>query len=85
MAGLGVVGAIAADTADGLIGRYLAEQFRQHRRIPGAVVGDFNGPDCQRAGIDTQMHLAPLASILGTILIEFSLAFTQELDAGAVD
>lgn len=50
-----------------------------------AVVGDLNGTDFQRAGIDTQMHLAPLAPVLCTVLLAFPLAFTQELDAGAVD
>ena len=35
----------------------------------------------QRAVIDTQMHLAPLVPVLGTVLLAFPLAFTQELDA----
>lgn len=85
MACLGVVSTIAADTGNGFIWRYLAEKFRQHGRIARAVVSDLDGTDVQRAGINGQVYFAPLAPVFGTVLFTLPFAFTQELDAGAVD
>ncbi len=34
--------------------------------------------------INTQVHLAPLAPVLGPVLLAFPFAFAKELNAGAV-
>ena len=79
----GVVGAITADAGQRLIGRYLAQQLGQHRRVSYAVVGDFDGSNLQRVRINAQVHLAPLAPILGPMLLAFPVAFAQEIDPRA--
>ena len=84
MARLGVVGAVPADAGQRLIGRYLAQQLRQHRRVSHAVVGDLDGPNLQRVPVNAQMHLAPLPSVLGPVFLALPFAFAQELDARAV-
>lgn len=53
--------------------------------IDHAVVCDLNGPYLQCLRVNTQVHLAPLAPILGTVLFAFPLPLAQELDACAVD
>lgn len=85
VAGFRVVGPIAADAGDVFVRRYLPEQSRQHRRIADAVVRDLNGPDFQRYCINPQMHLAPLAPIVGTVFLGFPFTFAQHLDVSAVD
>ena len=82
---LGVVGPVAAHAGNRLICGYLAEQFRQHGGITRGVVGDLDGPDVQCVGINGQVHLAPLAPIVRSMLVALAFALTQELDAGAVD
>ena len=84
MARLGVVGTVPTDAGNRLIGWYLLQQLEQHGRIAHAVVGHLDGPDLQRVGINTQVHLAPLAPVLGTVLLAFPFAFAKELNAGAV-
>jgi len=71
----GVVGTIAADAGDDLIGGNLVEQARQHGRIAGSVVGDFDSPNFQRGRVNAKVDLAPLATIVGTMLFGLPLAF----------
>lgn len=85
VARFGVVRPVPADAADGFIRRYLPEQLGQHGRIAHAVVGDFDGPNLQRLGIDGQMDIAPLTPVLGAVFLAFPFPFAQKLDAGAVD
>lgn len=85
VARFGIVGTVATDAANGLVGWYLAEQLWQHGGITYAVVSDLDGPNFKRARINAQMHLAPLAPVFGPVFLAFPLAFTRELDAGAVD
>lgn len=84
MARLGVIGAIPADAGQGFVRRYLSQQVGQHGGISHAVVGHFDGPYLQGLRIDAQMHLAPLPTVLGTVLFALPFIFAQELDAGAV-
>jgi hypothetical protein len=79
-----VLGTIAALDGHRFIGRYLGQQFGQHGRIAHAVVRHLNGPYLQRACINTQVHLAPLPPVFGTVLLSFPIPFTQEFDACAV-
>ena len=50
-----------------------------------AVVGDLDGPTLQRVRVHALVHLAPLPSVPGPVLLAFALAFAQKLDACAVD
>ena len=84
MARLGVVGTVPTDAGNRLIGWYLLQQLEQHGRIAHAVVGHLDGPDLQRVGINTQVQLAPLAPVLGPVLLAFPFAFAKERNAGAV-
>lgn len=81
---LGVVSAVHADTGHCFSGRDLARKFRPYRRVVDAVAGHFDGRYFQRAGIDSQMRLAPLPPVLGRVLLAFSPAFSPELDPDAV-
>jgi len=63
----------------------LVEQTRQYRRIAGAVVGHFNGPDFQRGRVNAKVDLAPLATIVGSMLHGLPLAFAEHLDARGAD
>ena len=89
MASLGVVGAVGADAGQRFIGWYLSQQLGQHGRttcaVFYAVVGDLDGSNLQRVGINAQVHLAPLPPVLGPMLLAFPFTFAQELDPGAVD
>lgn len=69
----------------GYASKDVAWYHRTHRRIAYAVVVHLNGPYLQRLRINAQMHLTPLAAILGAVLFAFPFALTQELDAGAVN
>jgi hypothetical protein len=88
MARLGVAGVVGADAGHRFIGWYLSQQFGQHGRttcaVFHAVVGDLDGPDLQRVGVNAQGHLAPLPPVLCPVLLAFPRAFAQELDPGAV-
>ena len=84
MARFGVVCAVRADAGYRFTLRYLHQQSRQHGRIAHAVVCDLDGPYLQRAGIDAQVHFAPLAPVLSPVFLSLPFPFTQELDAGAV-
>jgi len=81
---LGIVGAIAADAGNALVGRNLAEQRWQDRRIADAVVGHLHSPDLERGRVDSEVDLAPLAAVIRTMLLRLPFAFAQHLDASAV-
>jgi hypothetical protein len=85
MTALRVISAIAANACDDLVIGDLAEQARQHRRIAGGVVGHLDCPDLQRRRINTQINLAPLATIVSAMLFGLLLAFAQHLNARAND
>lgn len=84
MAHVGVVGAVPTDAGYRLIGRYLTQQSGQHRSICHAVVGDLIGPYLQRIRVNPQVYLAPLAPLLGLVLLAFPVTLAQILDASAV-
>ena len=73
---LRIVSAIAADSGDPLMHRDLREQRGQYRSIANRVGGDLDRPDLQCFGIDAQVHLAPLATIGGTVLARLPFPFT---------
>jgi hypothetical protein len=54
---LRVVGAVATDAGNTLVGRNLVEQRWQDRRVTDAVVGHLHGPDLERGGVDPEMYL----------------------------
>lgn len=80
-----VVGAVATDARDNLLGGYLVEQARQHWGIAGGIVGHLDRPDFQRGRVNAKVDLAPLATVVGTMLLRLPLAFAQHLDACTVD
>ena len=84
MVALRVIRAVATDARDGLVIVDLVQQARQHRRVPGGVVGHFDGPDFQRGRVNAQMDLAPLTTVVGTMLFGLPFAFAQYLDTAAV-
>ena len=81
MARLGVVGAVPTDAGQRFIGWYLSQQLGQHGRttcaILHAVVGDLDSSNLQRLGINAHVHLAPLAPVLGPVLLAFPRAFAE--------
>ncbi len=84
MALFGVIGTVGTHTGYRLIRWYLRKKSGQHGRVAHAVICDFNGPYLQRAGINAQVHLAPLPPVLGPVFLAFPFPFAQELDARAV-
>lgn len=80
-----VVGTITADTCDSLVNTDLLEQTRQHRCIASSVIGHLDSTDFQRGGVNPQVDLAPLATIIGPMFLPLPLAFTEHFDASAVD
>ena len=81
---LRVVSAVAIDAGNALVSRNLAEQRWQNRGVADTVVGDFHGTDLERGRVDPEMHLAPLATVIGPVLLRLPFAFAQHLDARAV-
>ena len=93
-----VIGPVSGYGADGLALRDLVERVWQHGAVPcpaghcvsnvprGAVAtgGELDGADVGRGSIHGQMHLAPLASALDTVLARLPFAIAEELDADAV-
>jgi len=70
------------------MGRDLAQQVRQHRRIADiadVAPGDFDRPNLQRFLVDPEVDLAPNAPFRTAMLACIPLAFTFDLDPGAVD
>lgn len=49
------------------------------------VIGDLYRADFQGLRINAQMHLAPLALVLGAMFFTLPFAFTQHLDAGTIE
>lgn len=70
MTGPGGVGPVPADAGHWFTLWYLREQLGQHRRISHAVVRDLDGTYLQCVGINTQVHLAPLAALEGAGLVK---------------
>ena len=85
MAALRIVSAITADAGELLFRRNLTWQIGQHRRITDAVVGYFHRSDFECDSINAEMDLAPLAAVIGAMLLRLPFAFAQHLDAGAID
>jgi hypothetical protein len=56
-----IIGTVCGDAADLLIGRDLAQQIWQHRRIADMATGDLDGPNLQRFLVDPKVDLAPNA------------------------
>jgi hypothetical protein len=69
MTAFGVVGTIAADTCNGLVGGNLVEQEWQYRRIACGVVGHFIGPDFQRSRVNAKVDPTPLATVVGPMFL----------------
>ena len=59
VAGPGVVGPIGCDEANGLLGRDLRQELRQHRPVSDPTAGDLDSPDLHRVRVDAQMDFAP--------------------------
>ena len=78
---LRVVGAIAADAGNLLVGGNLFKQRWQDRRVADAVVGHFHRSDLKRGRVDPKVNLAPLATVLGAVLLRLPLAFAKHFDA----
>lgn len=81
----GVESAVGGDSGDLLFGRDLVEQFGQHRGVANVAGGELSGPDLQCFLIDSDVDLAPDAPFGATMLAGVPLAFTLDLDPGAVD
>ena len=80
-----IVGTVSGDAADLLTRRYLAEQVGQNRCVADMVPGDFDGPDFQCLLVDCKMDLAPNPPLGTAMLACVPLAFTLDLDAGAIN
>ena len=80
-----IIGPVCGDVADLLIGGYLAEQLRQNGRIADIAAGELDRPDFQCFLIDLEVNLAPDAAFGAAMLAGVPLAFTLNLDPGAVD
>ena len=85
MAATGVIGAVGRHSANIFTGGDMIEQVRQHGTVAIAAAGKFHSADVGCGRIHDQMHLAPLAPALNTVLSGLPFAITEELDAGAVD
>jgi hypothetical protein len=82
---LRVIGAVATNARDDFVIGDLVERARQRWRVTGGVVCDLDGPNLQRGRVNVQVDLAPLATLVGTMLLGRPLTFAQHLDTGAVD
>ncbi len=80
-----VVRAVATDAADLLILRDLRQQIGQNRGITNCVGCDFGCSNVERFRVNSDMHLAPLATIGRAMFAGLPLAFTHHFDAGDVD
>jgi len=78
----GVVCAVPTDTADLLILRDLHQQIGEHRRIALSVGGDLNSPSIEGFRVNSDMDLAPLATIGSAKFAGLPLTLTHHLDAG---
>ena len=47
----------------------LIAQTRQHGCLPSGVAGHLDGPDFERAGVNAQVHLAPLRAVVGAVFL----------------
>jgi hypothetical protein len=85
MAAFRIVGAITADAGNVRFRRNFTQQVGQHGSITDAVVGHFHGPDFECGSINTEMDLAPLAAVIGAMLLGLPFALAQHLDASAME
>ena len=75
VARLRVIRSVSAHAGKGLLSRNLSHQVGQHLWITHAVVRGLNGPYLQCLRVNPQVNLAPLAPVLGPVLLAFLLAF----------
>jgi hypothetical protein len=68
----------------GFFQRDLTERVWQHGCISDAVVSNFHGLDIERDGVNAEMDLAPLVTVIGTMLLRLTLAFAEHFDTGTV-
>ena len=80
-----VIRTVCTDTGDSFVGQDFCQQLRQHGSVTNSVTGDFDGPYLPRLSVYTEVNLALCAAVLGPVLLAFPFAFTQELDARAID
>lgn len=79
-----VVGAVRGHGADLFALGDLVEQFRQDRAVAVPAGGELDGPDVGGCRVHGQMHLAPLAPPLHSMLAGLPFAIAEKLDAGTV-
>lgn len=79
-----VIGAVGSHRADLFVVRDLVQQLRKHRAVTVAAGGKLHRANVRRGRVHGQMHLAPLAAALNTMLARLPFAITKELDPGAV-
>ena len=84
MASAGIEGTIRGHGADVLVLGDLAQQVRHDRAAAFPARGELDGPDIRGGGVHCQMHLAPLATTLNTMLAGLPFAVAKKLDAGTV-
>ncbi len=82
MAGAGVVG---RDPIDGLIGRDVVQQVKQHGRIADPASGDLDRPEFQRLCVDPEVNLAPVAWLGRPTLPSQPITIAFGFHTGAVD
>jgi hypothetical protein len=85
MAELCVVDTISTDVGDAFVFADLVKQAWQHQGGAGGIASHFDSPNLQRVGIDGQVNLAPLTTVVGAALLGFPLTFAKHLDARSVD
>jgi hypothetical protein len=83
MAFAAVTSAICRDAREILICRFLAQQFGRHGRVTDGAAGDLDRPDLQ-CFLDAEMNLAPDPPLGAAMLARVLLAFSLDLDPGAV-
>jgi len=67
MTTLRVVSIVTTDARDDLFIADLAEQTRQHWRVPGRIVGYLDSTNFQRGRVNAKIDPAPLSTIVGAI------------------
>lgn len=83
--GVGVIGAIGRDPADGLFGRGLVQRAGHHGRVADPATGDLDRQDFQRIRVDPKMDLAPLSGLGWPMFLGKPLAIAFGFYTGAVD
>lgn len=81
----GIIGAVSRDATDGLTGRDLVQQFRQHRCITNVAGRYFDRPDLQSFLVDPYVYLAPNAPLGAAVLAGVPFTFAFGLDTCSVN